>query len=125
MIINDPATKAELLEQFSAYETALIENDVAALDGFFWPSEFALRFGTGESLFGFEAIAKFRAARGSSPKRRLQSTQITCFGTDFGVATTEYIRDGDARLGRQSQTWVKFPDLGWRIVSAHVSWSQP
>jgi hypothetical protein len=24
-------------------------------------------------------------------------------------------------IGRQSQTWVRFPDLGWKVVSAHVS----
>ncbi len=23
--------------------------------------------------------------------------------------------------GRQSQVWVRFPDAGWKIVSAHVS----
>lgn len=123
-MIDDPETKAELVEQFYAYEKALMENNVAALDGFFWPSELALRFGTGESLFGFAAIAKFRAARGGSPERYLQSTQITCFGTTYGVATTEFTRAGNPRIGRQSQTWVKFPDIGWRIVSAHVSWCQ-
>ena len=24
-------------------------------------------------------------------------------------------------IGRQSQSWVRFPDLGWKVVSAHVS----
>ena len=24
-------------------------------------------------------------------------------------------------VGRQSQTWVRFPDLGWKVVAAHVS----
>jgi AtzH-like len=24
-------------------------------------------------------------------------------------------------IGRQSQTWVRFPGLGWKVVSAHVS----
>lgn len=124
MIIDDPVTKAEILAQFTAYETALMSNDVAALDGFFWPSERALRFGASESLFGFTAIAAFRAARGGTPQRKLKSTQITCFGTEYGVATTEFIRQGEPRLGRQSQVWVKFPDLGWKIVSAHVSWCQ-
>jgi hypothetical protein len=124
MIIDDPATLAEISAQFAAYETALMSNDVAALDGFFWASELAVRFGNGESLFGFAAIAAFRAARPRMKSRRLQNTQVTCFGRDYGVTTTEYIRDGDARLGRQSQVWVKFPELGWKIVSAHVSWSQ-
>ena len=124
MIIDEPATLAELASQFHAYEKALMDNDVAALDDFFWPSGLAVRFGNGESLFGFAAIAAFRAARPRMKPRRLQNTQITCFGTDHGATTTEYIRDGDTRLGRQSQVWVRFPDLGWKIVSAHVSWSQ-
>jgi Protein of unknown function (DUF3225) len=24
-------------------------------------------------------------------------------------------------VGRQSQTWVRFPEVGWKVVSAHVS----
>ncbi len=121
MIVDDPATLAEVAQKFEAYETALMTNDVAALDDFFWPSELALRFGVGESLFGFDAIAAFRAARGGSPPRRLQATRITSFGKDYAVATTEFLRDGEKRVGRQSQVWVKFPEFGWRIVSAHVS----
>lgn len=122
MTIDDPYTKAELQAQFDAYETALMQNDIAALDGFFWVDERALRFGAGELLFGHQQIAAFRAARpGGSPQRILRNTQITCFGPDHGVATTEFQREGEARLGRQTQVWVRLPALGWRIVSAHVS----
>lgn len=122
MIIDDPAAKAELEQQFAAYEQALMQNDLAALDGFFWPSEQAIRFGAGESLFGITQIAAFRAARtGGSPQRSLRNTQIICFGPDHGIATTEFQREGEARLGRQTQIWVRLPGLGWRIVSAHVS----
>lgn len=124
MIIDDPATLAGLGAQFAAYERALMSNDVVALDGFFWASELTVRFGNGESLFGSAAIAAFRAARPRMKMRRLQNTQITSFSTDYGVTTTEYIRDGDDRLGRQSQVWVNFPNIGWKIVSAHVSWRQ-
>ena len=28
---------------------------------------------------------------------------------------------GEMRTGRQSQTWVRFADVGWKVVSAHVS----
>ncbi len=121
MIIDDPATKAEVEARFAAYETALMTNDVAALDDFFWPAPLALRFGAGESLFGFDAIAAFRAARGGSPKRMLRNTRVTCFGMEYAVATTEFLRAGENRVGRQTQVWVKFPGMGWRIVSAHVS----
>jgi hypothetical protein len=121
MIIDDPATLAEVTARFDAYETALMTNDVAALDDFFWPSEKAIRFGAGESLFGFSAIAAFRAARGGSPQRRLRATQITTFGPDHAIATTEFLREAEPRTGRQTQLWIKFPDHGWRIASAHVS----
>jgi hypothetical protein len=122
MIIDDPATLNEIAAAFAVYEAALMRNDVAVLDACFWPSALALRFGPGESLFGIAAIGAFRAARaGGSPQRRLQNTQITCFGTEHAVATTEFVRQGEPRLGRQTQAWVKFPGLGWRIVSAHVS----
>ena len=36
MTIDDPATLAEVEAAFAAYEAALVGNDVAALDGFFW-----------------------------------------------------------------------------------------
>ena len=121
MTIDEPAVNAAVRAQFDAYETALMTDDVAALDAFFWPSPLALRFGAGESLFGFEAIAAFRAARGGSPQRTLRNTQISTFGAAHAVATTEFQRAGEPRIGRQTQVWVNFPDLGWRIVSAHVS----
>jgi phosphatidylserine/phosphatidylglycerophosphate/cardiolipin synthase-like enzyme len=121
VIIDDAVTKAEVQARFDAYETALMTNDLDALDDFFWPSPLALRFGAGESLFGFDAIAAFRAARGGSPQRSLRNSQITTFGPDHAVATTEFLRAGEPRIGRQTQVWVKFPETGWRIVSAHVS----
>jgi len=30
------------------------------------------------------------------------------------------VRGRDA-IGRQSQTWVRFPDVGWKVISARVS----
>ena len=37
------------------------------------------------------------------------------------VADIEFRRTGSDRVGRQSQTWVRMPDVGWRVVAAHVS----
>ncbi len=122
MIVDDPATLAEVRAEFERYEHALMTNDVGALDAFFWRSPLALRFGDGGSSFGFDAIAAFRASRpGGSPQRTLRNTHITAFGTDYAVTATEFERVGEPRIGRQTQVWVKFPDAGWRIVSAHVS----
>ncbi|HCI6611905.1 TPA: DUF3225 domain-containing protein [Klebsiella pneumoniae] len=50
----------------------------------------------------------------------LRHTTITTFGADMAVCSTEFTREGSARLGRQQQTWVRFP-YGWRIVAAQVS----
>lgn len=121
MIVNDPAILADLQAAFAAYETALGTNDVAALDAFFWHSDFTLRYGVGENLYGFEAIAAFRRARpGGSPQRVLTRTVLVTFGDSFGVASTEFERQTGGPIGRQTQTWVKTDD-GWKIVAAHVS----
>jgi ketosteroid isomerase-like protein len=121
MHIDDPATVAEVTAAFAAYERALMDNDVDALNRFFWPSSLVVRFGPGQNLYGIDAIAAFRAARvGGSPKRTLRETRITTYGTDFATANTEFQREGGVPPGRQSQTWARLAE-GWRIVSAHVS----
>jgi hypothetical protein len=119
---EDQTAKAELEALFAGYEQALMSNDLEALNSFFWPSPQALRFGDAGSSYGIDEIAAFRRGRsGGSPQRVLQNTRIVTFGPDHGVATTEFLREGEPRLGRQTQVWVRFPEFGWRIVSAHVS----
>jgi hypothetical protein len=49
---------------------------------------------------------------------------ITTYGRDFAIASTEFRREAVSRMGRQMQSWVRFPD-GWRIVAAHVSLIEP
>ncbi len=122
MIVDDPKVKAEVEAAFTAYETALTSNDVAALDGFFHPASTSIRYGAGENLYGFDAIKAFRAARSpAGMARRLERTQITAYGRDLAIAATLFRRDAaPGKLGRQMQTWVRFPE-GWRIVAAHVS----
>ena len=122
MTIDDPATLAEVEAAFAAYEAALVGNDVAALDGFFWRDPRALRYGAGENLYGHAAIAAFRASRPAAGlARRLERTAITTFGRDFATASTLFRRDGaPGRVGRQTQSWARLPE-GWRIVAAHVS----
>jgi hypothetical protein len=122
MIVNDPDTRAELEALFAAYERALVSNDVAALDGFFIDSSEVLRYGATENLYGIEEIRAFRAARPSvGLARTLERTQITTYGRDLGIAATLFRRtNAPGKIGRQMQTWVRFP-AGWRIVAAHVS----
>lgn len=121
MILNDPAVLAEVTAAVDAYETALMDNDVEALDGAFWASPHTVRLGVTENLWGFDQIAAFRVGRaGGSPPRTRLRTQITTFGADFAIANVEFQRDGSDRIGRQSQTWIRTPD-GWKVASAHVS----
>jgi hypothetical protein len=122
MIVDDPETHAEVAALFAAYERALVGNDVAALDGFFLDSDRSVRYGGGENLHGIDEIRAFRAARPSAGLARdLERTQITTYGRDLAIAATLFRRaNAPGKIGRQMQTWVRFPQ-GWRIVAAHVS----
>lgn len=124
MEVNRPDVLAEVSELSAAYDRALLGNDVAALVGFFWDDSHAMRLGVAEELYGADEISAFRKARvvNFQDRKNLRETLVT-FGTDFAIATVEFsvTVGGTARHGRQGQIWVRFPDLGWKIVSAHVS----
>jgi hypothetical protein len=123
--INRPEIVAEVRAAFQRYEAALVGNDVVVLDALFWEAPQTLRFGVTENLYGYEAIKSFRAGRSPAGlARSLENTVITTYGSDFATASTEFRRDGNPKIGRQSQTWVRFPE-GWRVVAAHVSWMDP
>jgi ketosteroid isomerase-like protein len=122
MDVDLPDVVAEVSEAFARYEAALVNNDVATLGALFRDDARTLRYGIGENLYGYDAIQAFRAAR--SPiglTRKTAQTVITAYGKDAAVASTLFYRDTmPGRVGRQMQTWVRFPE-GWRIVAAHVS----
>ena len=122
MDIDLPQVVAEVREAFERYEQALVGNDVDILDALFHNDARTIRYGTAENLYGYGEIAAFRAAR--SPValgRTLSRTVITTYGHEFAVASTLFERpSAPGRVGRQMQTWVKFPQ-GWRVVAAHVS----
>jgi len=119
--INIPEVVAEVTEAFRRYERALIANDVATLDMLFWHSPHTLRFGIGENLYGYDAIAAFRSGRPPiNLTRQLMNTVIVSYGRDMATANTEFQREGSRLTGRQSHVWLR-TDEGWRIVAAHVS----
>ncbi|WP_152385024.1 oxalurate catabolism protein HpxZ [Achromobacter mucicolens] len=121
MDINLPDVVAEVTAVVERYEAALVSNDVEVLDTLFWNSPHTLRYGAGENLYGYDEIRAFRAQR--SPQglaRQVLRTAITTYGRDFATANLEFQRDGSARTGRQSQTWMRTSE-GWRVVAAHVS----
>ncbi len=121
MEINIPAVHAEITEAFWRYTHAVIENDIDTVTTLFWHSSHTLRYGTGENLYGIEAIAAFRnSQRGRPLELDVRRVVITSFGDDFGTANCELLRPDIAGIGRMSHTWVRLEE-GWRIVAAHVS----
>ena len=122
MQVDLPDVLAEVSEQFARYEKALVNNDIAVLGELFRDDPRTLRYGIGENLYGYGAISAFRAARPPAGlMRKIDKTVITSYGRDTAVASTLFYRDSTpGKVGRQMQTWVRFPE-GWRIVAAHVS----
>lgn len=122
MEIDLPEVVTEVTAAFERYEKALVSNDVAALNAMFHSDPRTIRYGGTENLYGYAEIAAFRTAR--SPVglgRALSKTVISTYGRDHAVASTLFHRASvPGKVGRQMQTWVRFPQ-GWRVVAAHVS----
>ena len=122
MQINLPDVLAEVTAAFARYEKALVTNDTATLDELFRTADETVRFGIAENLFGIEEIHKFRANRPAiNLARDVLRTNITTYGRDFATTAITFRRTSTpGKIGRQMQTWARFPE-GWRIVAAHVS----
>lgn len=122
MEIDLPEVLAEVKAAFDRYEKALTANDVAVLDELFRDDPRTIRYGGGENLYGYKEIMAFRAARSPAGLERTTSkTVITTYGRNTAVASTLFHRTtSPGKVGRQMQTWVKFPE-GWKVVAAHVS----
>ncbi|MFG6490224.1 oxalurate catabolism protein HpxZ [Roseateles sp. BYS78W] len=118
---DHPAVLAEMAAVFEAYEQALMTNDVAALNAFFWQDARVTRYGIADRQWG---IAELEAYRANTPAptftRRLEHLRLHAFGPDMAVAQVEFVRSDTPLRGFQSQTWLRLPE-GWRIVAAHVS----
>jgi hypothetical protein len=122
MELDLPEVVAEVTAAFECYEKALMSNDVVTLDELFRKDSRTIRYGGTEILYGYSEIAAFRTARSSvGLARTLSKTVISTYGHDYAVASTLYHRPSQpGKIGRQMQTWVRFPE-GWRVVAAHVS----
>ena len=123
--INIPEVVSEVSELFERYEQALVDNDVSILDATFWDSPHSVRYAPNQRGYGFDAIHAHRLARtpGAGGKDKRIRLEILTLGRDFATVNLEYtVLDRDA-TGVQSQTWVRFPDAGWKVVAAHVSTS--
>ena len=120
---NIPEVVEEVRALFERYEQALIDKDVDVLDDTFWRSPFTIRLAMGEHGYGFDQIHAHRVARPPGPgiKERRIRLEILTLGREFATVNLEFKVRGKDLVGRQSQTWVRFPGDGWKVVSAHVS----
>ena len=55
--INLPHVVKEVTEAFIDYERALLVNEMETLDHYFWDSEYTVRYGVAENLYGAQQIA--------------------------------------------------------------------
>ena len=122
MQINIPDVLAEVTAAFARYEKALVTNDTLTLDELFRTADETVRFGIAENLFGIEEIREFRRKRPAiNLARTVARTKITTYGRDFATTAITFYRDSaPGKVGRQMQSWARFPE-GWRVVAAHVS----
>ena len=120
---NIPEVVAEIREKFEAYEQALIDKDVDVLDATFWRSPHTIRLAMNEHGYGFDEIHAHRVARPPGPgiKEKRLRLEILTLGRDLATVNLVFKVRGKELVGRQSQTFVRFPEDGWKVVSAHVS----
>jgi hypothetical protein len=123
MEANKPEVVAEVRELFERYEQALIDKDVDVLDATFWNSPYTTRLSFDEHGYGFDEIHAHRVRRppGLGTKEKRRRLEILTLGNDMATVNLEFKMRGQDKIGRQSQTWARFPDVGWKVVSAHVS----
>ena len=122
--VNRPEVVAEITALFERYERALVEKDVAVLDATFWDSPHTIRFALHENCYGFAEVHAARVAADPPPggtKEARIRLEILTLGSDFATVNLEFKPRGKPGIGRQSQTWMRLPDRGWKVVSAHVS----
>jgi hypothetical protein len=125
MQIDDPAVIAEARAVFDRYERAIAENDTAILDDSFWADPRTVRFGTTEILYGIAAIRAFRASVARYAPRATRRVHITAFGPDVACTHLEYERTDTGLIGRETKIMARLPEVGWKVVSAHVSLLAP
>ncbi len=120
---NIPEVVEAVRHLFERYERALIDKDIEVLDDTFWNSPHTIRYALGEHGYGFAEIHPHRVARRPGPglKERRLRLEILTLGRDFATTNLEFKVRGQDLVGRQSQTWIRFPDLGWKVIAAHVS----
>jgi acetylornithine deacetylase/succinyl-diaminopimelate desuccinylase-like protein len=123
LAVNIPEVVDEVRRAFERYERALADGDVAVLDETFWNSPHTVRYARDRQGHGWVEIHAHRVAQSSGMAIRETRIrlEILTLGRHIATVNLEYKNRGSDRIGRQSQTWVRFPDHGWKVVGAHVS----
>ena len=123
LAVNLPEIVAEVQTLFERYEQAIVDKNVDVLDDTFWRSPHTIRYALHETGYGWDAIHAHRVARppGVNIKERRIRHEILTLGRDMATVNLEFKVTGKDMIGRQSQTWVRFADVGWKVVNAHVS----
>ncbi len=121
--VNRPEVVDEITLLFDAYEAALVDKNIEVLDNTFWDSEHTIRYAMNENGYGFDEIHRHRVSRKKGPgiKEERRRLEILTLGDRFATVNLEFKIRGTKDIGRQSQTWIKFPTIGWKVVTAHVS----
>ncbi|MGK2875838.1 MAG: AtzH-like domain-containing protein [Nocardioides sp.] len=112
---------ADVLACFHAYEEALADNDIDAMNHWFSAGDSVVRFGVGEEQWGGGAVRLWRrTANPVRPGRTRSETRVTWCGEDVAVVSTLFHYPDQQDVGRQSQVWQRAGD-SWQVVHAHVS----
>ena len=121
--VNRPEVVDEITLLFEAYEAALVDKNIEVLDNTFWDSKHTIRYAMHENGYGFDEIHQHRVSRKKGPgiKEERRRLEILTLGDCFATVNLEFKIRGTKDVGRQTQTWVKFPTTGWKVVTAHVS----
>ncbi|MET0933549.1 MAG: AtzH-like domain-containing protein [Mycetocola sp.] len=118
-VLTDATVPVGLIDAFWGYDSALLTNDVAALDDYFEVSADTLR-GDGQNIVrGWEQISRFRASRTAIPTRAISTLHVRVLADDL-VFTTAEVKSGAGSKGQQTQLWRKRGGE-WRILAAHVT----
>jgi hypothetical protein len=117
--LNIPAVLQEVTDCFLAYDRALLANDVAALESWFYEGPESVRFGVAEELHGHHAISAYRRSGPGVVRQPFRRVDIVAIGTETAVVNAEFDEPNGA-IGRQSQTWIR-TGAGWRLIAGHVS----
>jgi len=124
-VVAETITPDGLLDAFWAYESALMANDLPALDRLFSDGPATLR-GDGDGLLvGHDAISSFRAGRGGAPQRRILRVEVRATSTNAAVVVAIFTPESGGR-GQQTQLWTRAAHgAPWTVDVAHVSQPAP